>query len=204
MAHQSIGDGISVPLLLKRWKHIVIPVSTCIAIAAILITCFAERGEWRNLFPVILGPVIGIIWFVMFVLELGLASRSAHKNFLAVPFFALSYIVLISIFGASYLGWNKLFAQGHQVVCEDGCVKGYGNMVYYALVNGTTLGYGDFTPQGWSRLLVCIQMAMFVGFLTVALIYIQHAISPRALEVAKKEFPKELGRARPTIRDKEY
>ena len=42
------------------------------------------------------------------------------------------------------------------------------NAVYFSVVTETTLGYGDITPVGWSRVLVCLQVCM--GLLIAGLI----------------------------------
>jgi hypothetical protein len=46
-------------------------------------------------------------------------------------------------------------------------LKLFGTCLYYSVVTFTTLGYGDITPIGWSRLFAAFEA--FTGSFTIAL-----------------------------------
>jgi len=62
-----------------------------------------------------------------------------------------------------------------------------GDALYFTLVTGLTIGYGDLTP----RHVVSRCLAVVIGFSGIALTGLIAAVSVRALEIAARDHPGE-------------
>ena len=73
---------------------------------------------------------------------------------------AICYFFLGVVSGGELLQFNPADNFWHQL-------KLFGTCLYYSVVTFTTLGYGDITPIGWSRLFAAFEA--FTGSFTIAL-----------------------------------
>lgn len=62
------------------------------------------------------------------------------------------------------------------MVHEGRCVRDFFELVYFGVVTGSTLGYGDLEPVGKARILACLQVMEFWMFLGIAILYLQSAV----------------------------
>jgi hypothetical protein len=74
-------------------------------------------------------------------------SRSQQLGLAAKLFFVFGAAVLL--FGVAYLLLNQHSGQG--LKASDGATVSYLQCVYFSVITITTVGYGDITPLGWSR-----------------------------------------------------
>ncbi|MBO2630024.1 ion channel [Shewanella algae] len=87
---------------------------------------------------------------------------------LRVVIFSLALVFVCAFIycftGVSYDGRIHQFAPGRAITDY---LSLFGNCLYYSVVTFTTLGYGDFTPVGFSRAVAAIEA--FTGSFTIAL-----------------------------------
>jgi hypothetical protein len=81
-------------------------------------------------------------------------------SWLAIFLFALCYFLLGINDGGQVLSWNS-----EQSILEN--ISQFMTCLYFSVVTFTTLGYGDLTPIGLSRVLAAIEA--FIGSFTLAL-----------------------------------
>jgi len=146
-------------------------------IAASLVVLFIvrPRTSWPYFIPLAMGPFLGIVWVWNWAADL--VSARAHNlgfsmlfGFLVTP---IGYVFLSLLYAFSYRAAIPL---GGQVVSADGeCVRSIATLIYFGVVTGATVGYGDLVPQGLARLLACFQIIEFWLFLGVAALYLQRA-----------------------------
>lgn len=85
------------------------------------------------------------------------------KRKLATKLF-LVFLLVVFLFGSIY--WGIGFLPGHGLKPHNIEMQ-YMDYLYFSVVTITTLGYGDLTPEGFSRLIVAIESIFglcFVGF----------------------------------------
>jgi len=86
----------------------------------------------------------------------------------------MGVVVIVLLFAIFYYVVSP-FSQGIQSTLSTPQTKAstnehvsFGNSIYFSVVTITTLGYGDFTPQGWSKILACVEV--FFGLAMMGLI----------------------------------
>jgi len=80
--------------------------------------------------------------------------------------FKLIGILIGSILCFAFIYWLAGHFEGHAVVDDDEVANFY-ELLYFSIVSITTLGYGDFTPTGISRLFASLQAIfgiIFIGY----------------------------------------
>lgn len=78
----------------------------------------------------------------------------------------LALIFVLSVLGFSLCYWILGYFTGHEVVAQGNKASFWENL-YFSVVSITTLGYGDFTPQGASRLIAALEAVfgiVFIGY----------------------------------------
>lgn len=80
-----------------------------------------------------------------------------------------TYILLVMIFACAFLAAERFEGK---IVCTSNRVpidrEQFRDYVYFSVVSGSTLGYGELTPLGLTRLFVGIEVIMFWLFIVVA------------------------------------
>lgn len=80
------------------------------------------------------------------------------------------FIFLVITILTSFLGLIFFFANLYEILgtvsiaCTDGFIVGLGDHVYFSVVTFTTLGYGEYTPQGYAKVATSIQAIMGLGY----------------------------------------
>ncbi len=80
------------------------------------------------------------------------------------------FVYLIGTVSTSFIGLILLFANLYEVVGSvvvsesQQAISGLWNYIYFSVVTFTTLGYGDYSPQGWARLPAAIQAIFGLGY----------------------------------------
>ncbi|OHB73545.1 MAG: hypothetical protein A2Z25_12445 [Planctomycetes bacterium RBG_16_55_9] len=139
-----------------------------------MISSFAQYHNPIHLLLWFFGPFVGVVWYLKYANSV---TSQVSQRYGAMATFILSYLALASAFAVTYLSWNKFLTSGNQILYKGECINGYFTLVYFSLVTGTTLGYGDMWPEGFARIPVCMQMLLFLCFVTLALIHIQNIYS---------------------------
>jgi hypothetical protein len=74
------------------------------------------------------------------------------------------FVTFVFLFGLSF--YISGFSKGNGIYL-DGCVASFWESIYFSVVSITTLGYGDFTPEGISRIIASFEAIfglIFVGY----------------------------------------
>lgn len=84
----------------------------------------------------------------------------------------ISYKLVAILVGAilffACLYWVVGHFDGHAVV-DDGKAAGFFDLLYFSVVSITTLGYGDFVPLGFSRVIASFQAVFGIVFIGYAI-----------------------------------
>lgn len=83
----------------------------------------------------------------------------------------LGYPALTALFALAYRASSNLGSQVQEVSSTvSRCVTSFGQLFYFALVTGSTLGYGDMRPcDGAAKVVACIHVVVFWLWLAVAI-----------------------------------
>lgn len=142
----------SLPLVLRYPLAIVtVSYSTIIAIyyvwSRLIITCLHIELLRRHRHKFWIGEIRG---------EIGAAvGKQVFKALLEV---VAGYISIGVVFGATYAGTGGSTAG-----------SALGNSIYFSFVTLGTIGYGDFSPHGFGRILVCFQIVAYLLYQALAI-----------------------------------
>ena len=146
-------------------------------IGSIVILVRVERdGSLLFFVPFSMAPLLGMLWVWNWATELPMTYRHNYRFSVGFVFILtpMGYLILSVLFAAGYLAATKL---GGQVVSDNGeCIKDFGSLLYFSIVTGSTVGYGDLSPTGVTRILACFHVMEFWMFLGVALLYLQNSV----------------------------
>lgn len=94
-----------------------------------------------------------------------LSSSSRKKALLTMALTTVAFLAIIGFAGAySLISW--LLGYSHSVV-EGNRVAEFPELLYFSTVTITTLGYGDYLPLGYSKILAAIEALfgiVFIGY----------------------------------------
>lgn len=165
-------------LIWVRRQYICRSVLLLWVVVSILILIIVASDESALFYiPLFVGPAVGMYWVFYWSMRLlsTLRDNLGFSVFFAIFLTPIGFMLLSTLFAIGYAAAIKL---GDPIVSKEGePISGFGNLVYFAIVTGSTLGYGDFAPQGRARLLTCIQLMEFWMFLAVGILYLQNAVA---------------------------
>ncbi len=154
----------------------------------ILVFGFARPGSAWFFLPFALGPFVGGICILSFVVEisrvpsLSLPPELRPRVNFAFFLIVVSYVVMALAFTASHaaalrLDGQILSAKDHYTCLSKlgfGPLREFGILLYYSLVTASTLGYGDWVPKGiTARFLVFFEVVEFWSLVLVSFTYFQ-------------------------------
>jgi hypothetical protein len=154
-------------------------------IASILILVFAASGSFLHIIPLVVGPMAAALGIVKLVKAIQEIPSIVHTHILQYsnnpllrPFFQIltGFFMSVIFFALSY----QAAANFHGTVVGRGCMNqtaDFLSIFYFSLVTGSTVGYGDLTPEGSARVVAFIQMTLFWALVLAAFTYFQEYAS---------------------------
>lgn len=146
-------------------------------IVSILILIFVPSGSLLYIIPILVGPIGGVASILSsitatqqlpFIVE-AYALNSKNRLFTPLSQMSAGFLMLVLFFAISYSAANNF----HGAIIASNCdnqATNFFTLFYFSMVTGSTVGYGDFTPEGSARIVAFIQMFLFwVLVLSVAM-----------------------------------
>ncbi|MGR3540101.1 MAG: ion channel [Hasllibacter sp.] len=93
------------------------------------------------------------------------ARRVGPALAVAVAFISVAHVIEATIYAAGFWTGTFVLEIGRLVSSGGGTVHSFMDHFYFSLVNFTTLGRGDLTPEGHLRFMTAIEA--FHGFLLI-------------------------------------
>lgn len=82
---------------------------------------------------------------------------------------AVSWIIIVLLFGAIYLVLSALSGQGITPLPDGPLWRRSADALYFSIVTATTVGYGDITPLGISKILAGMEAVFAYGTFAVVI-----------------------------------
>lgn len=107
----------------------------------------------------------------------------AQLRALASKLFAM-FLGAIAIFGLSY--WLLGNFPGNGLKVQDGTIS-FLDHFYFSVITISTVGYGDITPQGWSRLFAAVEALFGLAFVGYSISQVVSARQEAMVEYLAKD-----------------
>jgi len=122
-----------------------------------------------SLFILLAAPCTVLLWVSRTGPRFRRSFKEAPPALLVGLYMVSTYVLLVMVFACAFIAAETF---GGRIVCTSNGVpidrKQIWDYFYFSVVSGSTLGYGELTPQGWTRLFVGLQVIMFWLFIVVA------------------------------------
>ncbi len=151
------------------------------AVVSLLILGYAPGRNITGLFyvlPFSLGPIAAFLLIVHFTNAIPTIREYLSQHTWNRPLFypllrnCISLTMLAVFFSLSYVAANNF---GGRLIA-DSCgnqVDDFFAVLYFSMVTGCTVGYGEILPEGSARILAFLQMVGFWTFVLVSWTYFQ-------------------------------
>ncbi len=126
-------------------------------------TRFLPSGIWRQVATCALGVAFVVAFIGMLIKRVKRILASQFRIAIELPMALFNLSALLLAFAAIYARYGIIdTTQGGEVT------HNFGHALYYSVVTFTTLGYGDFQPQGVGRAMAAMQA--FTGYLILGIL----------------------------------
>lgn len=148
------------------------------ALAALNGVAIVVNQRWLSIFAASLLSVWLIfvgVWLLLTGIRWAVSHTSERDFWPTVAGVLVGFAGLIAGFGILYYGL------GVQESCGLGCtrrVKSVWDCMYFSVATLTTLGYGDITPYGVSRIVAGVEAIVGYGVLGVVVTILSSAFAP--------------------------
>ncbi len=141
--------------------------------AWVAVTQFIPAGLPQKIAVIAVGFLFAMVFLVGLANRVRkLSSKDQRVLWRDISLSVLDVLLLLLAFAFVYsrFGITDTTLPNNPVVGgpDDQSWESYAKCVYFSFVTFTTLGYGDFQPRGFGRVMVCLQA--FIGYLVLGVL----------------------------------
>ena len=129
----------------------------------------------------VIPALAGFLWVFGWIKELLLVKSRTYQASSALAFVFLTFAIVGAFYATGFMAGARM---GFPIANSQGSLPGakFGDYMYFSVVTGTTLGYGDLFPTKWGRLLACLEVVQFLIFIGVGGALLARAFQPEELD----------------------